>query len=140
MAQNTLSDQPREWSEEPIAGPHLRSAWCAAADAVHTTSDFLSLRPQETEHALEDLKQTFRGAQRAMDSKTEALRGNIGDLVGSIAAEEAKAEQLRRRVAASSGEVLARQEELLAALHAKVREVYEKCDFDAASNLSLIHI
>jgi Domain of unknown function (DUF4200) len=95
---------------------------------------FLIQNSQETEHALEELKQTFREAQRAMDSKAGALQSNISQLVASIKAEEARSDQLRRRISASTGDTMIQQEDVLHQLHAKVKDVYERCGFDAGSN------
>ncbi|CAM9751470.1 unnamed protein product [Chrysoparadoxa australica] len=118
---------------------------------------------QETEHALEELKQTFHVAQESMNTKTQALQENIDELEGNIKAEEAKAAQLHKRIAASTGDTLDKQEELLQQLHSKattyshllthsltcslahsfthsvtallqVRDVYERCGFDATSS------
>lgn len=50
----------------------------------------------------------------------QALRSNIRELVDSIDVEEAKAEQLRKRIAASTGDTLDRQEELLKQLNKEV--------------------
>lgn len=50
----------------------------------------------------------------------QALRSNISELVESIEVEEAKAEQLRKRIAASTGDTLDRQEELLRQLNKEV--------------------
>lgn len=50
----------------------------------------------------------------------QALRSNIRELVDSIEVEEAKAEQLRKRIAASTGDTLDRQEELLRQLNKEV--------------------
>lgn len=50
----------------------------------------------------------------------QALRSNIGELVESIEVENAKVEQLRKRVGASTGETLDRQEELLKQLNGEV--------------------
>lgn len=50
----------------------------------------------------------------------QALRSNIRELVDNIEVEEAKAEQLRKRIAASTGDTLDRQEELLRQLNKEV--------------------
>ena len=64
--------------------------------ALEEQNLFLIQNSQETEHALEELKQTFHAAQRTMDNKAEALQANIAHIVTAIRAEEAKSEQLRR--------------------------------------------
>lgn len=52
--------------------------------------------------------------------RQKTLRSNISELVESIEVEEAKAEQLRKRIAASTGDTLDRQEELLRQLNKEV--------------------
>ena len=69
--------------------------------------------------ALEELKANFRETKRRMDKRTSALSSNIEELKAQIAAEEKKADELRRRAAAATGED--KQEDLLALLHDKVR-------------------
>lgn len=54
--------------------------------------------------------------------ESQALRSNISELVDSIQVEEAKAEQLRKRIAASTGDTLDRQEELLRQLNKEVKQ------------------
>lgn len=93
---------------------------------------FLIQNSQETEEALEELKQNFEATRLEMDGKTKLLKSNIESLESQIAEEEGKAEQLRGRLGARAGE--GRQETLLAQLHDKVREVYQKCGFDVTSH------
>ena len=57
--------------------------------------------------------------------RQKTLRSNISELVESIEVEEAKAEQLRKRIAASTGDTLDRQEELLRQLNKEVRYRWE---------------
>lgn len=52
--------------------------------------------------------------------RPQALRSNIHELEDSIRVEESKADQLRRRIAASTGDTLDRQEELLRQLNKEV--------------------
>lgn len=94
---------------------------------------FLIQNSQETEQALEELKQNFEATKHEMDSKTELLQLNIDELEDHIAQEESKADQLRSRLGARAGETQNRQEALLAQLHDKVRDVYQKCGFDITS-------
>jgi hypothetical protein len=75
---------------------------------------------QETEHAVDELRQNFRETQRAMDAKSQALSESIQQLEAAIAAEQAKADQLRKRIDASAGDTLDKQEDLLQQLHGKV--------------------
>lgn len=94
---------------------------------------FLIQNSQETEKALEELKQNFETTKEQMDGKTHQLKQNIDELEHQITAEENKAAQLRGRLQARAGETQGRQEKLLAQLHEKVRDVYQKCGFDVGS-------
>ncbi|KAH8069623.1 hypothetical protein JL720_11925 [Aureococcus anophagefferens] len=78
---------------------------------------FLIQNSQETEKALEELKQNFEATKEQMDGKT-ALSGG--------------------RLQARAGETQGRQEKLLAQLHEKVRDVYQKCGFDVGSKPSTL--
>jgi hypothetical protein len=100
--------------------------------ALEEQNLFLIQNSQETEQALEELKQTFRNTKAEMDKKTLALETNIKELDNQINAEEEKARALRRRAKSSTGED--EQKVLLDNLKVKVREVYEMCGFDAESN------
>ena len=99
---------------------------------------FLIQNSQETEKALEELKQNFETTKEQMDGKTRLLKQNIDELEQQIAAEESKAAQLRGRLQARAGETQGRQEKLLAQLHEKVRDVYQKCGFDVGSKPSTL--
>lgn len=61
---------------------------------------------------------------QSVASRHQALRSNISELVESIEVEETKAEQLRKRIGASTGETLDRQEELLKELNKEVMYDY----------------
>ncbi|CAM9669420.1 unnamed protein product, partial [Scytosiphon promiscuus] len=108
--------------------------------ALEEQNLFFIQNSQETEHALDELKQNFGKVQKTMDTKTQALRSNIRELVDSIEVEEAKAEQLRKRIAASTGDTLDRQEELLRQLNKEVKHVYERCGFDASSSPTTLYM
>ena len=97
---------------------------------------FLIQNSQETEQALEELKQTFRRTKSEMDSKTSALSKNIKVLESQILKEREKAAALRKRAKASTGED--GQKDLLEKLEEKVRYVYEKCGFNAESKPSTL--
>ncbi|GBG24256.1 Cilia- and flagella-associated protein 100 [Hondaea fermentalgiana] len=97
---------------------------------------FLIQNSQETESALEELKQEFRDTKLKMDSKTDALKGNIQELKLQIGSEEAKASILRARMDSNLGEDA--QEKLLSELNAKVKEVYRKCGFDCDASPSTL--
>lgn len=93
---------------------------------------FLIQNSQETEQALEELKQEFRETKRRMDKKTKVLKQNIDELQLQIREEERKAAHLRDRRHLGTGEDA--QESLLKQLNTRVREVYRKCGFDDSSN------
>ena len=97
---------------------------------------FLIQNSQETEQALEELKQTFRRTKQEMDGKTSALSKNIKVLETQIYKEKEKAAALRKRAKASTGED--GQKDLLEKLEEKVRHVYEKCGFNAESKPSTL--
>lgn len=65
----------------------------------------------------------------------QALRSNIRELVDSIDVEEAKAEQLRKRIAASTGDTLDRQEELLKQLNKEVLLLWSLCVVDVEDDV-----
>lgn len=73
-----------------------------------------------------------------MDGKTQTLQQNIDELEEQIGAEESKASALRGRLAARAGATQGRQETLLAQLHEKVRDVYQRCGFDVGSKPSTL--
>jgi len=97
---------------------------------------FLIQNSQETEQALEELKQNFRDTKKKMDRKTHQLDQNIHELKGQIEVEESKCEALKQRAQASAGED--KQEDLLISLGEKVKDVYRKCGFDADSSPSTL--
>lgn len=97
---------------------------------------FLIQNSQETESALEELKQEFRDTRLKMDAKTDSLKANIQELEQQINAEEAKASILKARMDSNLGEDA--QEKLLSELHAKVKEVYRKCGFDSDASPSTL--
>jgi len=104
--------------------------------ALEEQNLFLIQNSQETEQALEELKQQYRETKRKMDRKTATLKQNIDRLRNQIDAEEGKAEGLKARAQATTGED--KQEALLHQLGEKVKEVYRKCSFDADSNPSTL--
>ena len=125
-----LSDtEPPMYFQEPLQ-------LLAIFTALEEQNLFLIQNSQETEQALEELKQTFRVTKAEMDKKTASLKRNIEELDQQIEAEEEKAAALRRRAKLSTGEDA--QKELLDDLKTKVRDVYETCGLDAESNPSTL--
>ena len=86
---------------------------------------FLIQNSQKTEQALEELRQQYRDTQEKMEAQTAALKLDIEKLKSDIKSEEKKAEMLRSRARASTGEDV--QDGLLKQLNDKVREVFKKC-------------
>lgn len=93
---------------------------------------FLIQNSQETEQQLEELIQEFNKTQDTMNSKTSELGSTIHTLRSQIGREEGRAEQLTKRIEASTGDTHERQGQLLLDLRDKVSEVYKACGFDAA--------
>ncbi|KAH8088784.1 hypothetical protein JL720_6748 [Aureococcus anophagefferens] len=119
----------------PVATPELDEPLTSQLEEQNL---FLIQNSQETEKALEELKQNFEATKEQMDGKTALLKQNIDELELQIGAEENKAAQLRGRLQARAGETQGRQEKLLAQLHEKVRDVYQKCGFDVGSKPSTL--
>lgn len=93
---------------------------------------FLIQNVQETEEALEELKQKFEETQRQMEEKTNLLLNNINDLKSKIYQEQDKADNLKKR--SKAGSVATHHQSLLMELSEKVKLVYTKCGFDADSH------
>lgn len=136
--------------------------------ALEEQNLFLIQNSQETEHTLEELQHAFAETKLTMDSHTSVLQSQIDDLQMHISAEETRVKSLlNKRIAAAevnqaktksskSATMSAtaakdanntaqlgvqnqvEKERLLADLNAKVRHVYEQCDFDASSRPSTL--
>ncbi|RHY55375.1 hypothetical protein DYB37_003776 [Aphanomyces astaci] len=100
--------------------------------ALEESNLFLIQNSQETEQSLEELKQNYRETKKKMNKKTQLLKQNIDDLKDQIGVEDAKANHLRQRAQAGTGENV--QEKMLKELHDKVLVVYQRCGFEADSN------
>ncbi|KDO29383.1 hypothetical protein SPRG_05920 [Saprolegnia parasitica CBS 223.65] len=100
--------------------------------ALEESNLFLIQNSQETEQSLEELKQNYRETKKKMNKKTQVLKQNIDELRDQINAEDEKANHLRQRAMAGTGENV--QERMLQELHDKVLEVYQRCGFEADSN------
>ena len=64
---------------------------------------FLIQNSQETEQALEELRQQYRETRKSMESKTQHLTTGIGSLRADIDAEDARAASMRLRSRAAHG-------------------------------------
>ena len=106
--------------------------------ALEESNLFLIQNSQETEQALEELKQNFRETRNKMDLKTQVLSCSIDTLRSQITQENGKAGLLRDRLHGKSGED--KQQVILKKLHENVREVYKRCGYDADSNPSTLYM
>lgn len=97
---------------------------------------------QETEEALEEMKQTIKQTQERMNRETEVLKSQIDFLNDAIAREEERAADLEMKSKMFSyGEFKAEdQEKMLAALNKKVEEVYRNCIGDNEANISTLQM
>jgi hypothetical protein len=101
--------------------------------ALEESNLFLIQNSQETEQALEELKQEFRETKKTMDAKRDALKTNIDTLRQELMSMESAADSLQARANTKTGGEDV-QGVLLKKLHVKVLEVYRQCGFDADSN------
>ncbi|KAJ8046504.1 hypothetical protein HOLleu_05190 [Holothuria leucospilota] len=97
---------------------------------------------QETEEALEEIKQTISLTEEKMDRETNILKQQISILTSAIDREEEKAKDLEHKSKMFSfGEFKAEdQEAMLDMLNAKVEEVYANCIGDNEANISTLQM
>jgi len=99
---------------------------------------FLIQNSQETEENLEDLKHKFAQTKRAKEEETAGLRAQIGALKRDIAGEEDKARALTERGTKSTG--VEAQDQTLAELNAKVKEVFGRVFGEVDENLRTLQM
>eukprot|EP00941_MAST-03F_sp_MAST-3F-sp1_P005614 g5614.t1 len=104
--------------------------------ALEESNLFLIQNSQETEQALEELKQEYVETKTRMDGKTKSLEANIAELEAQIKGEQNKASSLENRTSSTTDKET--QDQLLNDLHAKVRKVYTDCKMDASANPTTI--
>ncbi|XP_068759305.1 cilia- and flagella-associated protein 100-like isoform X1 [Montipora capricornis] len=97
---------------------------------------------QETEEALEELRQSIKQTQERMNRETEILKGQIDFLNDAISREEERAKELEMKSKMFSyGEFKAEdQEKMLQMLNKKVEEVYRNCIGDNEANISTLQM
>jgi len=105
--------------------------------ALEESNLFLIQNSQETEQALEELKQNYKVTKTTLNKKTDQLRGNIEQLQTQIGGQTALASVLQSRANTKTGGEDT-QVKWVADLHEKVIEVYKLCGFDADSNPSTL--
>merc|ERR1711871_471463 len=118
--------------------------------ALEEQNLFLIQNSQDTQYTLDELRQAFKETKISMDSRTEQLHNQIGDLQNRIDAEEQRARilQLKRSLAMETSSQqpgvqsnsLREKERLLDELNSKVRSVYEACEFNASSKPSTLYM
>ncbi|XP_041347544.1 cilia- and flagella-associated protein 100-like [Gigantopelta aegis] len=97
---------------------------------------------QETEEALEDMKQNIKQTKMKMEKETQILREQIDKLKKAIAREEEKAADLQIKAKMFNyGEFKAEdQDKMLNALNKKVEEVYRSCIGDNEANINTLQM
>ncbi|XP_067933536.1 cilia- and flagella-associated protein 100-like [Watersipora subatra] len=97
---------------------------------------------QETEEALEEMRQTIKVTQIKMEKETAILKEQIDKLNTAIYKEEAKANELEMKAKMFSfGEFKQEdQDQMLAALNRKVAEVYGACIGQNEANISTLQM
>ncbi|XP_059171790.1 cilia- and flagella-associated protein 100-like [Physella acuta] len=98
---------------------------------------------QETEEALEEMKNTIKQTKIKMEKETKTLKEQIDRLQAQIQKEEAKAADLKVKARMFNyGEFKADddQEQRLADLNKKVEEVYRNCIGDNEANISTLQM
>eukprot|EP00163_Fabomonas_tropica_P003577 TRINITY_DN13085_c0_g2_i1.p1 TRINITY_DN13085_c0_g2~~TRINITY_DN13085_c0_g2_i1.p1 ORF type:complete len:578 (+),score=174.27 TRINITY_DN13085_c0_g2_i1:240-1973(+) len=99
--------------------------------ALEEKNLFLIQNSQETEEALEELKQKYKETQERMDHEANNLKAQISGLQSSIGREETKASHMQNRARRMLG--AEDKEALLKHLHSQITGVYLACGFDNES-------
>jgi len=101
---------------------------------------FLIQNCQETEEALEELKNKYRETKSRMDVETDGLKSQIDTLKNSIKTEEEKSKALRERTNQNTQGTLGGKGTTLDVLSHKVTEVYVRCGFEADASVSSLQM
>ena len=117
--------------------------------ALEEQNLFLIQNSQDTQYTLDELRQAFKETKRSMDSRTEQLHQQIGDLQGQIDSEEQRAKVLQQKRSMAmdtssqpgiQGNSQHEKERILDELNANIRSVYEACEFNASSKPSTLYM
>jgi hypothetical protein len=119
--------------------------------ALEEQNLFLIQNSQDTQYTLDELRLAFKNTKISMDSRTEQLHEQIGELQGQIDAEEQRARTLQAKRAMAMdtttmpgaqghGISHVEKEHLLEELNNKVQQVYEACEFNASSKPSTLYM
>ncbi|XP_013381774.1 cilia- and flagella-associated protein 100 isoform X1 [Lingula anatina] len=97
---------------------------------------------QETEEALEEMKQNIKSTKRKMEKETSVLKEQIDKLNTAIGKEETKAKDLEMKARMFNfGDFNQEdQERMLAELNQKVEHVYRACIGDNEANISTLQM
>jgi len=97
---------------------------------------------QETEEALEEMKQIIKNTKKKMEKETEILKEQIDKLNNSINKEEEKAKELEVKARMFSyGEFKAEdQQKMLDDLNRKVEDVYRSCIGDNEASIGTLQM
>ncbi|XP_056380877.1 cilia- and flagella-associated protein 100 isoform X2 [Hyla sarda] len=97
---------------------------------------------QETEEALEEIKNTITATEKKMENETQQLKAQIAHLQTAIAREEERAVDLEMkcRVFAFGQYSFEEQEKMLTSLTKKVGDVYQACIKENRANLNALQM
>ena len=101
---------------------------------------FLIQNCQETEEALEELKQKHRDTKQRMGQEVDGLQVQIEQLQTQISTEEEKARMLRGKAGEHSSGGRGSHETTLEDLSAKVADVYVRCGFDHDPSITTLQM
>eukprot|EP00296_Roombia_truncata_P000037 JP435695.1.p1 GENE.JP435695.1~~JP435695.1.p1 ORF type:complete len:574 (+),score=184.33 JP435695.1:142-1722(+) len=124
------ADDPPSSDEELPMYFHKPQQLLDIFTALEESNLFLIQNSQETEEALEELKQKLQDMTSKMDAETETLTSQIDALKEAIKNEENKAQALTERAKPLLKESGKDEVAQLKELHEKVGEVYERCGFE----------
>ncbi|XP_069792597.1 cilia- and flagella-associated protein 100 isoform X2 [Narcine bancroftii] len=102
----------------------------------------LILNSQETEEAVEELKQAMVTTQLKMNCETDALKQQLNILSEAVAKEESRAAdlELKAKMFSFSQSTIEDQDKMLEALDQKVMEVYRSCIGVNEANMSTLQM
>ncbi|XP_060691805.1 cilia- and flagella-associated protein 100 [Hemiscyllium ocellatum] len=102
----------------------------------------LILNSQETEEAVEEIKQAMATAQLKMNCETDFLKQQLNMLNEAVAKEESRAAELelKAKMFSFSQSTIEDQDKMLEALDQKVGEVYRACIGENEANMSTLQM
>ncbi|XP_078270403.1 cilia- and flagella-associated protein 100 isoform X1 [Rhinoraja longicauda] len=102
----------------------------------------LILNSQETEEAVEEIKQAMANAQHKMNCETDFLKQQLNVLNEAVAKEESRAAELelKAKMFSFSLSTIEDQDKMLESLDQKVMEVYRSCIGENEANMSTLQM